>query len=136
MTQPAQELLREALNHIPLEPTDCAGYKCRISNCIACNGEEDARLAVAENQSLANRISAHLATGGWMPMDSAPKNSTEILLRIKDKSEQTGYVVGHWADGGGEEQPPYRGWFMRSAYRGYVEIPAEILDWQPLPKEC
>ena len=78
------------------------------------------------------RIDDHIKTGGWMPIETAPKNAKEILVRTQDKHGNVGVVVAHYADGGGEDQPPYKGWFMRNNY-GFHEIAMKLLDWQPLP---
>lgn len=46
----------------------------------------------------------------WKPMSTAPKEATEIRVRMAD-----GAVIerAHWAcDLSGEDQPAFRGWFQ------------------------
>lgn len=70
----------------------------------------------------------------WQPMTSAPKNATEIRVRMAD-----GSVIerAHWAsDMSGEEQPPFRGWF-KPIFRsdGSVSFYADIGEpaaWMPV----
>jgi hypothetical protein len=66
-------------------------------------------------------------SGDWQHMDTAPKNATEVEVLTRDDK----IVVAHWAsDLSGEEQPPFRGWFVRKAsYFGEIETPKE---WRPL----
>jgi hypothetical protein len=68
---------------------------------------------------------------GWQPIETAPKNGTKILALMRDG---TIHRETHWADGGGEDQPPFRGWFIPEMkdhkilfYRG-IETP---LAWKP-----
>lgn len=75
------------------------------------------------------------ASGGvdaWRDMASAPKNATEIILRLPCKGWPGHYsMIGHWAqDLSGEEQPPFRGWFWRHA-DGFAQLP-EPTGWKPL----
>lgn len=42
----------------------------------------------------------------WQPMSTAPRNATEIEVSTDLRS-----VVAHWAEGDGENVPPFRGWF-------------------------
>lgn len=76
----------------------------------------------------------HNAT--WRSMNTAPKNATWVLLRVpcaRKGLPATMTIVGHWADGGGDEQPRFRGWFQDTGY-GFAEITPEPTGWMPLPK--
>lgn len=42
----------------------------------------------------------------WQPMSTAPRNATEIEVSTDLRS-----TVAHWAEGDGENVPPFRGWF-------------------------
>lgn len=69
---------------------------------------------------------------GWFDMETAPMNATWVLVLQADGTE----IEAHWAqDLSGEEQPPFRGWYVRypdggdSRFRG---IPTP-LGWRKLP---
>lgn len=72
----------------------------------------------------------------WQPIETAPKNATDILLEVPRGGQ--GWpthmkIVGHWAeDLSGSEQPPFRGWFRDTGY-GYQEITPAPVRWAPLP---
>ena len=68
----------------------------------------------------------------WDPMVSAPHKGrvTEVKGRTKD-----GFVIAcmHYAHGGGEEQPAFRGWFAPFnplEARGFYQV--FPVEWQPL----
>ncbi len=69
----------------------------------------------------------------WRSMDRAPKNCTWVDVKI----QSTGRVYrAHYASGGGEEQPPYEGWF-EAVYRldGSITYMAGIPEpfaWRPI----
>lgn len=70
---------------------------------------------------------------GFEPMHTAPQNATTILVVMEDGTQQE----AHWAqDLSGEEQPPFRGWFVASRDRsgkvyGYSQI-SEPVGWKPI----
>ena len=73
-------------------------------------------------------------SGELQSLDTAPKNATYILALATDRYRNRFWLVVHWAQGGGEEQPPFRGWFYHCG-DGYSEIqPQYILGWMPLPE--
>lgn len=65
----------------------------------------------------------------WLPMvgmidPPLPKDARWIIgLLPGGRVERV-----HWADGGGEEQPPYRGWFRQAGEPGdgFVQVPDPI----------
>lgn len=62
----------------------------------------------------------------WRSMDSAPHNATWVKVKMAD-----GRVLrAHWAsDLSGEEQPPFRGWFVSAgSYMRGIENP---IAWRP-----
>lgn len=72
---------------------------------------------------------------GFAPMETAPKDATWVLLRLPNKrvgAPQHRLVVAHWADGGGDDQPRFKGWFTDDGYnfRAVVDEPD---GWMPLP---
>ncbi len=75
------------------------------------------------------------ADSGWRRMDSAPKDATDVLLKVPDPSRLGGFAVkiGHWAeDLSGSEQPPFRGWFENlGSYMSGIQ--PEPIQWAPLP---
>ncbi len=56
----------------------------------------------------------------WWFIESAPKNSTWIEVKLKDGTIHK----AHWAsDLSGEEQPPFQGWFVsRPGCSGFYQI--------------
>jgi hypothetical protein len=63
----------------------------------------------------------------WQPIETAPRNATWLLVKMAD-----GMIYrAHWAcDLSGEEQPPFRGWFIRkSDFMKQIETPK---FWMPL----
>lgn len=69
----------------------------------------------------------------WQPIETAPRTAKEILLLIPRGGKgwpTMRAVVGHYADGGGDEQPRFRGWFYDTGY-GYNELD-EPTHWAPL----
>jgi hypothetical protein len=65
-------------------------------------------------------------------IDSAPRDATWLLLRVPKEYGYPNYrwVVGHWADGGGDEQPRFRGWFFNDGYSMRQIIP-DPTHWLP-----
>lgn len=72
---------------------------------------------------------------GWRPIETAPKNATDVLVRWPAKSgwPKERLFVAHWAHGGGDDQPPYGpAWFWWDGY-GYREMDPAPTHWMPLP---
>lgn len=68
------------------------------------------------------------------PMDEAPVNATEILAWATDRYGNKRWLVVHYAHGGGDDQPPFRGWFYHCG-DGYSEIELKhLLGWTDLPR--
>lgn len=71
----------------------------------------------------------------WRSMDSAPKNGTEILLRVKYRAGIPGKcLVGHWMRGGHciEDHPPIEpGWYFWTGCA--FDAASEPIAWMPLP---
>lgn len=78
---------------------------------------------------LESAVEAIVSKTAWRGMTTAPKNSTEVEVRLKDGR----VLVAHWAqDLSGEEQPPFSGWFV---YNGsYCSGIDEPVAWRPLRK--
>jgi hypothetical protein len=76
-------------------------------------------------------------TGTLHPMDTAPKNGTEILLKVKSRAGIPGkFLVGHYMPGGHciEDHPPISaGWYFWNGCA--FDYAAEPIGWAPLPKE-
>jgi hypothetical protein len=74
--------------------------------------------------------------GGWMPIATAPKNATEVLLIAPRSSggwPRDRRIVGHWAsDLSGEEQPAYQGWFYDDGFQFRLIEPGPT-HWYPIP---
>lgn len=71
------------------------------------------------------------------PMSEAPTTGpvVEILALTTDNHDNRRWLVVHYAHGGGEDQPPFRGWFYWTGHR-YSEIhPRLMLGWLPIELE-
>lgn len=68
---------------------------------------------------------------GWEPIATAPRNATWIQVLMTDGTEQR----AHWAqDLSGEEQPAFRGWFVKAgSVDPYMRQIGEPIGWKPLP---
>lgn len=67
------------------------------------------------------------------PMSEAPKTG-EILLATTSRAGCRGWLIAHYADGGGEDQPRFRGWFFWGGY-SFIEVEhGTLLGWLPLPE--
>lgn len=75
-----------------------------------------------------DEASAIAAMPEWLDMKTAPRNATEIILRIPLARYPGHYaVIGHWAEMDGSEQPPAKGWFYHNGYQ-FRELP-EPTGW-------
>ena len=86
--------------------------------------------ALERAQAMADLVPESFApTPDWKPMDSAPMNSTRVNLMMKNGAVVYG---AHWAcDESGEEQPPFRGWFIRDEKaRCFKEVEGKPYWWQ------
>ncbi len=69
--------------------------------------------------------------GRWDAMSSAPTRGN-IIMNIRGRSEN-GEILEpmHYACGGGEEQPPFEGWFLPyKSGSGFYQV--RPVEWQPL----
>jgi hypothetical protein len=87
-----------------------------------------------ERATMAETIIGTTNVNGWLPIESAPKDGTEILLLRRDVGRQL-MCVGKWAanfHGSGWYRD--KGWMM-TGYQGLahdaVSPPPEL--WMPLP---
>lgn len=70
-----------------------------------------------------------LALDDWRLLCSAPRDATWMIVKLRDGKE----VKAHWAqDLSGEEQPPFRGFFVRHGTYFREAFPDPIC-WKPLP---
>lgn len=62
----------------------------------------------------------------WQDMSTAPLTAREVQVKLDDGR----VLVAHYAEGGGEDQPPFKGWFRRvlDTYREVTPV-----AWRPLP---
>jgi hypothetical protein len=65
---------------------------------------------------------------GWFHMQGAPLDCTWVMGKLAD-----GRVVRmHWADGGGEDQPRFRGWFVQAGSESHPYFSqVEPTRWKP-----
>lgn len=82
----------------------------------------DVLIKVQEYQTLRAALDAHKANNGWLPMDSAPKDGTEILISDSDGIT----IIAHWVCRAG-----IGGWKL-SWNNDPWDLEAED-SWHPLP---
>jgi hypothetical protein len=69
----------------------------------------------------------------WLPVHGCPPpmNATWIVGQMPDG----GALRVHWADGGGEEQPRYRGWFRQAGANNNFQVDDPVA-WRPETGAC
>lgn len=86
---------------------------------------------------IALQAARKLATRTLLPMDSAPLDGTEVVLRVKARAGCRGkYLVGHYMPGGHciDDHPPIApGWYFWNGCE--FDYAAEPEGWMPLPIE-
>lgn len=67
--------------------------------------------------------------GRWDPMSNAPMDGKILHVRGRDAK---GRLIEnmHYAYGGGEEQPPFRGWFVPAGRYSFAQV--DPVEWQPM----
>ena len=70
---------------------------------------------------------------GRRPIESAPRNGSEFIALTSNRAGCEGALIIHWADGGGEDQPPFKGWFFWTGYDFREITTGDLLGWPPLP---
>lgn len=69
------------------------------------------------------------------PMSEAPTTGPvkDILVATTNRAGCKGWLIAHYADGGGEEQPRFQGWFYWTGH-GFDQVPTDsLIGWVPLP---
>lgn len=73
---------------------------------------------------------------GWQPIETAPKDGTEVLLLVKRRAGiPWRQLVGHFMEGGHciEDHPPIdEGWYFWTGLS--FDKPSEPTHWMPLPE--
>jgi len=77
----------------------------------------------------------------FLPMEDAPQDASHVILYFKPRgfSPKGEFMVAHFAEGGGEEQPPFGpGWFYPVLSKEgkvvmYAEVAPKPDGWLPLP---
>lgn len=92
--------------------------------------EKSARLARLKRARAI--LSDGTAESEWRPIETAPKDGTEVLLFGIRANIPNRIVVGHYTQGGGDEQPRFGpDWFH---YNGsYFSTCQNPTHWRPLP---
>lgn len=71
----------------------------------------------------------------WQPMETAPKDGTEILLKVERRAGASGCkLVGHYMPGGFciEDHPAIEeGWYFWSG--SMFDLASNPIEWMPLP---
>jgi hypothetical protein len=88
-----------------------------------------------------SEIAAREAAASWRPIETAPKNATNVLLRYPAQGwNKPQVIVAHWAHGGGEDQPAFGpGWFRavlgnKGEILMFADAPPNPDAWMPLPE--
>lgn len=73
---------------------------------------------------------------GWQPMKTAPRDGTEVLLRVAYRAGIPGKcLVGHWMPGGhciGDHPPIDEGWYF---WNGYMfDKASKPIAWLLIPE--
>jgi hypothetical protein len=70
------------------------------------------------------------------PMSEAPTTGPvrEILVATTDRAGCRGWLIVHYASGGGEDQPAFRGWFFWTGYDFSQADEKKFIGWIPLPE--
>jgi hypothetical protein len=76
------------------------------------------------------------AVPAMRPMSEAPITGPvkEILVATTDRAGCKGWLIAHYADGGGEDQPRFRGWFFWTGHDFRQIETGRLLGWMPLPE--
>lgn len=110
---------------------DCGAQDLENATAIAlvCNGV--AQGTVAELVDEIDRLEAPKLR----PMSEAPVTGpvVEILVATRSRAGCRGWLIVHYAEGGGEEQPRFRGWFYWTGSYFAEADAAAFLGWLPLP---
>lgn len=80
-----------------------------------------------KEQEFKDAPSLYPVNAGWREMHDAPRDSSYVDLFLKSEK-----VVekAHWACNlSGEEQPPFKGWFIKSG-SGYAEVKGTPVAWK------
>lgn len=75
-----------------------------------------------------------LAAQKFRPMSQAPKDGTEIIIKVKSRAGiPKKFLIGHWASGCNDYQAIKGGWYF---WNGCLfDDAAEPLEWLPLPED-
>lgn len=69
----------------------------------------------------------------WQPIETAPRNATDIIAHVPNRAGCKGVLIVHFAQGGGEDQPRFGpGWFYWTG-SGFQELSPPPTLWMPLP---
>lgn len=87
----------------------------------------------AKRSSQSSYVAKHeVATLRPMSEASTTGRVVEILVAT-DRAGCKGWLIAHYAHGGGEDQPRFRGWFFWTGF-DFRQIESEaLLGWIPLP---
>lgn len=71
------------------------------------------------------------------PMSTAPRNATWINI-WRQRGQWTANrfpTAAHWAEGGGEDQPPFKGWFTDAGCSFSQMDMSNVIGWSPIHVE-
>jgi hypothetical protein len=86
----SKELIEQLVYHVPTEPIECNGYKCRDSHCLSCFDEDSVNKALERNRELIVKAKAYQA--------AAPIDRMNLAKELDAKYRQ-GYSDG-WKERG------------------------------------
>jgi hypothetical protein len=87
------------------------------------------------HQSNAGTPIVSMPVAKWLPMDRAPKDGREVILKVKSRAGvPNGKLIGHYQPGGHciEDHPPIaQGWYF---WNGRMfDVAAEPIGWMHIP---
>ena len=127
-----------AAKNIP--PEEMNSGVCKAHGCLPCDGDGCSLVLVYQALTTLRELENKVLVDGWQPMNTAPKDGTEILVWRDD----SGSFIARHTDGYGvipeheqdeewctEETLEHEGWWS-DAY-GWQEGPETPTHWMPIP---
>lgn len=71
----------------------------------------------------------------WKPIETAPKDFTNVLLYFPDFSPEYRIIIGHWVTFEDDPKPDEPWWYEQDVDRGCINDPLESdpTHWMELP---
>lgn len=130
-----EELCRTALNAILDEADKGSMFRVAFGMLVLLDPRNELVDPDADTLEAHPKVNAALEAVEWKPIDTAPKDGTEVLLMVDRRACMSGCsLVGHYMPGGHciEDHPPIdAGWYF---WNGCMfDTVAKPTHWMPLP---